>query len=291
LKDSLNPKKSIIIASADTIPPEGWPYEEILAKLRENASYDPPGLASFITSLFASEHRRKGDDRQVLAAYDMAKLKSLASPLEEVASRLAKYAAEPEGLARIKEIRSLVKTMEDGDLVDLGDLLARLAALDDSKIAQPAARALEHLKAAVIAQGRASTEKSESLDISIFFPARAGDTGSWKDAEGNPYESLDFSSSRGVPSWHRVLSVFNNGLVPMIFKVKPPQGRAGARVNVEGIFGGEKGSLMVGGQETPVSGWTENLITFQIPQAKGPREVCITAGGRKSNGVIINVEQ
>ncbi|WP_159716913.1 TfuA-like protein [Geminicoccus flavidas] len=169
-----------IVASQQVVPDEGWAYDAILQGLGR-AVLEAEALGRLIVDSYVADHgrRRQGDVDIVLLDPDPAG--DLARALGALGDALIPL-LEKDGKA-IDGQRMLARTFRNGELVDLGDVADRLAAVCDDRRLQSAVRFLkEQLAASVVhqrsirgfdVQGLAQPDPARS-GLSLVWPRIAG---------------------------------------------------------------------------------------------------------------------
>lgn len=194
LRDSI----SYSVASEETEPGDGWPYDTILRALAANPDMTPRDFAAAIVKKYVASY---SDSQTVTqAACDVAGLQSVAVALNELANQLRNSLLDQAAKSAILQARVQAQAYERADYVDLADFCLLLAANTSvPQFVSPCQKVVQAVEKAVVGHGGTGDRKTNSHGLSIYFPM--------KDVS-QLYKRLDFCSSC---TWDDFLVAFQNG--------------------------------------------------------------------------------
>lgn len=205
-------KTDYIVASAESIPGDGLPYDMVLTELTNNPAMTPEELAVTTVNKYYDFYFTQNRSNALLSAYDMSRFYSFDEKMRELATLLAN---------NIGMIKPNIQSMQDSIISytfvqhrDLGQFINDLTMLSDTAIASKAGEVKALIDDMIVnhkvftANGRSgysARDISGSTGLAIYFP-KAAETS--EDNKSN-YEGLSVNQS-GDSTWYKFL--FNSYL-------------------------------------------------------------------------------
>jgi hypothetical protein len=194
----------ISIGSEETIPNDGWPYDDILSDLKANPTMSESTLATAIVNDYIASYQggSQGSDQSVtLAAFLVSSVSSnLKQSVSDFATKLISKIATYK--TQITNARSNTEDYyydEYADLYDFADeIYSRIA---DAGIRSSAQSVMNNLLSARVAEGH-GPEHPDSYGLTIFWPKTAGEYTS----HSASYKLLDFA---GNSQWDEFLDAYH----------------------------------------------------------------------------------
>ncbi len=164
IKDYAN----VMVASEESEPLEGWPYDRLLADLVSNPSMSAGTLGSHIVNDFVTYYQ--GTDTVTLSAIDLTQIGTVASFVSQFALSVINDTVTP-GSQYISSANSAQYYQGDTDFIDLYDFANQV--LNNPFISNPtgktaAGNIMSAVSSAIIAEG--DTLIGEDHGLSIYFP-------------------------------------------------------------------------------------------------------------------------
>ncbi len=188
-----------LIASEETEPLDGWPYDSILEQLAANTDSTPGNLSKIVVKKYIESYKYTGES-VTQAACDLMKSEQFAGALKALSAALIAGLADTRIQNIIMNARNRVQEYMVTDNVDLINLCQSLKKAGAPKaIADACDRVTGVVKKSpgfVISSGYSGSSMKNSNGIAIYFPAR----------ELSPlYARLDFPKKTG---WGRFLKEY-----------------------------------------------------------------------------------
>lgn len=185
VKDSLD----VTVASEQTEPSDGWPYDTVLAALAAKPHMSAEELAKVVVAKYIASYR-KGDG-VTQAACDLSHLQPMVGSID-VLSKAMKQSLSTSGFAgEIMQVRQQVQAYEVDDYIDLFDFCTLLGQQSTSAAVRSACHAVAGCIGSndlVLASGSKGDSVENSHGISIYFP---------RSSMSNLYGRLDFAALTG----------------------------------------------------------------------------------------------
>jgi hypothetical protein len=209
LRDSVD----MMIASEDTVPRDGWPYERILSALVKFPKATPEQVSTIIVREYLLFYRDQQKD-VTMSACRLEKTKALVAALENLTSDLVGRLSKGKSRGPVLVARALAQEFYMRDYVDLYDFCLHLGRACDNETIRDNCEAVMNAIHAVMEPGDnpSKTEFSsenlvnsfgfsghrlrDSHGVSIYFPCIS---------LSPRYGSLDFAIDSG---WNNFLSQF-----------------------------------------------------------------------------------
>ncbi len=195
------------VASEQTEPGDGWPYDRILALLAKHPEMDAGDLAAAIVKVYLASYAAA--DGVTQSACDLARADELAGAVAGLARALTAAVREAAPRQRILAVRARVQSYDVPENVDLVDLCRLLAAeLPDGAVARSCAAVLRVVGKGggaagaggtggyVVANGSKGAALRDSHGVAIYFPTTA---------VSPLYPRLDWAKATG---WDRFLEAY-----------------------------------------------------------------------------------
>ncbi|HXF63739.1 MAG TPA: clostripain-related cysteine peptidase [Caldilineaceae bacterium] len=166
----------ILVGSQEVEPGDGWPYDRLLAPLRENPALEPGELGRLIVQSYIDHYRTHHPDTAVTqSALNLAAVEPLADCVSALGSALQAALAAPAGLGRLFAALRSAQTFTDRDYIDLVHL-CRLLTTDDqdeiSRLAGQVASACALGGPLVAAEAHHGAAVANAGGLSIYLPVR-----------------------------------------------------------------------------------------------------------------------
>lgn len=185
------------VASEETVPANGFPYNTIMSYLSSNPSTTARELCQKIVEKYGEAYY--GWPLSItLSAIDMSKITDVINALNELADEVT----AKKGWSSIKEVRDLVLSFSGGYQIDLGHLASLLSDRGFSK----ASGLTSAIESAVLSEFH-SKALSYVSGISIYFPSGR---------EYNPFYSDSRRRFLALSSWNDFLKNYFKATAPTI---------------------------------------------------------------------------
>lgn len=180
-----------IVASEESEPNEGWPYDRVLQTLVQNPLLSTAELASRIVRDYIQSYAQRGYSGDVTqSALDLSRIQQLAQPLDDLADDLSRNmaaVAEEVWAAQRKSVRFYHNT-----LWDIGDFCSELArATRNAGVRSAAQRVVQALASGVgqfvLAESHLGAGVNNCTGANIYLPALT--------SVSRYYDELDFARS------------------------------------------------------------------------------------------------
>ena len=185
----------VMVASEETIPGTGNPYDRVLGRLVANPSQDAATLAKGIVDDYDAFYRASGRDATTLAAIDLSRLAALDATVRESAALLAdSLPTERIAIEAARDAAPHYEYANNRDLIAFADELATRA--NSPALRAQAAKLASAARAAVLASRvfvTAGSAVAGSQGLAIYLPAPATTTSQ----ELATYQSLLTSNAAG----------------------------------------------------------------------------------------------
>lgn len=159
------PYARILVASQQTIPGTGWPYDDLLAALVADPGQTPAALGQAI----ADTYHQESSSNSTLSVVDLERLPALSATVSQFGTALA---AADDLFLQIESFRASAAYFSSGSRRDLWGFAAQVEA-DHSvplSLRNTATALLDALSAAVI-YNRVQADHNDAHGLSIYFPA------------------------------------------------------------------------------------------------------------------------
>ena len=167
------PHARVLVASEETEPARGWPYDTLLAALAETPSLAANELGARIVRAYVDSYAGDESASDVTqTALDLTKISDLTTPLDELASALTEEMAE--AAVWLWSAQRHSASFGDGSLRDLTQLCRGLEAKGSARIQQAAAAMRAAMASgpgrAVLAECHRGPKVEECGGLSIYLP-------------------------------------------------------------------------------------------------------------------------
>ncbi len=173
---------SVMVGSQEIEPGEGWPYDDILGRLKANPGMGADELGKIIVGQYIDFYARHYPHLGVTqSAIDVERTGKLVKKLEALARLLQKGVARPATAGRVFDALRKSQSFRDRDYIDLGHFCKNLAAsAPATRIGKAAFKVVEQIQPAagrehsspVIAEGRRGDGLKNAAGLSIYLPSR-----------------------------------------------------------------------------------------------------------------------
>ncbi|MBI2264407.1 MAG: hypothetical protein HYU64_04460 [Armatimonadetes bacterium] len=186
---------TLMVATEESPPSEGWPYDLILGPLAANPSMTPENLAKTMVDGNVSTFPT--------LPYSAVRLQGIADAAQKagafgkvLTANFAPFAVQ------IRAARNATKTYKYPDFADAWDFADRIrSSIAQADIQQAATDFMTSIENAAFYE-KAAGDASHGL--TIFFPVTKGP---WLDFNGNDYSTMAFPLF--APDWHQFLKTYN----------------------------------------------------------------------------------
>jgi hypothetical protein len=197
---------NVFVASEETEPGAGWPYERVLGRLAAQPDAAPQAFgASIVSEYIASYDASAASEVVTQSALDLARVEDAAAALDLLSAALLTGLADPRVYAGIRRARKDAQTFYDRDYLDLVSLCTLFQKYCSSQPISDAAQSLIDLVSPgaegslVLHALSLGSEVQDSHGLSIYFPP---------EGRISPfYETLELSKTN---RWHDFLEGFRN---------------------------------------------------------------------------------
>ncbi|MGE5239325.1 MAG: clostripain-related cysteine peptidase [Chloroflexota bacterium] len=189
------------VASEETEPGDGWPYDSILKSLAAKPEMTPEELSGMIVKSYLASYG--AGDGVTQSALRLANLKRLAGAVDSLGKALKKALANSSLHAAVMTARAKVQEYSRpyDDYCDLLDLCSLLESnLVDAAVRKACADVRKTASDVIVASGYKGSAVDNSQGISIYFPKRS---------LSPLYKTLDFTKAN---SWDEFLQAYLAGL-------------------------------------------------------------------------------
>jgi len=190
--DAAAPYARVFVASEDTVPSTGFPYEALLGPFVASTGT----TAAQLGAAMADTYHDASADNVTLSAVDLDAQPALDAAVSAFADALL---AHPEVFDKVETARAASLAFDDPESVDLGDFAHRVAAMTSCPAdLAAAANALEAQLGRSVLHNRARAPRAPATGLAIYLPGRG--------------ERMDRAYSSGVWSaathWDEFLAAF-----------------------------------------------------------------------------------
>ncbi len=179
-----------MVASEQTEPGEGWPYNTILGALAKNPAMSPRDLSTLIVSKYLASYSNAVEGGVTYSACDLSKAGAVATAVGGLATALKASLKDSASRQRILAVRSQVQAYDVPDNIDLVDFCSLLSKAGANAPTTTACRnVIKAVKSAfVMKQGYKGADMENSNGVAIYFPLQS---------VSPLYAGLDFSKKTG----------------------------------------------------------------------------------------------
>jgi len=190
----------ITVASEQTEPGDGWPYNTLLGLLKAKPAVEAKELAVAVVDKYLASY--KAVDEVTQSACDTSVLPDLTPAIDELAKTMADRIQDPATYGAITQARIHAQSYEVEDYVDLysfAELLQNATTDSALQAACQSARNAVQNSGFVLRSGYKGTEVEDSHGVSIYFPLKK---------ISSLYATLDFAKDT---EWANFLKSFVAG--------------------------------------------------------------------------------
>ena len=185
------------VASEETEPGEGWPYDRILKALAADPGMTPENFSKLIVTQYIDSY--KSGDNVTQSAVRFANLNALTGAISNLGESLLKTIADPSQCVAIMTARAKVQKYsrpydEYCDLLDLCSLLE--ISSTDGQVRTACGAVKTSVMDAIVVSGCKGSAVSKSHGLSIYFP---------KHRLSPLYKTLDFTKAS---AWDKFLEAY-----------------------------------------------------------------------------------
>jgi hypothetical protein len=168
------PYASYLVASEESEPGDGWPYDLVLRQLVDRPDMTPEELGKLIVTSYAQYYRDTHYSSAVTqAALDLARLSALTEPLDRLANRL--IALMPKVKSKIRDAQLESAYFCDNTLWDIADFCGQLSPRTrDKELRQGLKDVQVALKQGtdrlVVSEGHNGSKVLRCRAVSIYLP-------------------------------------------------------------------------------------------------------------------------
>jgi len=175
-----------MVASEETEPGDGWPYELICAPLVQTPSMDAAALAKLIPQAYVQNYASKGKGC-TQSAVDCSKLDELAAAVEFLALKITDACAvETSEIAAAKNALGATQKYSYADNIDLGHFAEMIGQASKDETVKRAAEELRTVYGRVIVENQFTGMAARfSTGMAIYFP---------RYSFNSKYETIKFSA-------------------------------------------------------------------------------------------------
>lgn len=189
---------SILVASEQNEPGEGWPYHQILPALHHPAPLSPEALGVHIAKAYISHWKPHLDEKHDLpltqSVLRLEAIGDLAQAAEDLAETLIPAIKRDRG--SVVPVVYGIQRYGDKSSADLGHLARRaLKHLQDPPVQKAAQRLLDQLRHVVAYSGAIGIGARRTTGVAVYFPSSAMDL-HWS---SRSYDRLAFGKDH--PRW------------------------------------------------------------------------------------------
>jgi hypothetical protein len=185
------------VASEETEPGDGWPYDTVLSALAANPDITPDGLAATVVQKYLASYGARSGVTQ--AACDLGKISDIASAIDGLAKVLVANISDSSLTTAILQARTQVQSYDTADYIDLYDFCELLAAKTTVAAVQTACHEVItalHIPGFVLQSGYKGASMQHSHGVSIYFPQKT---------VSSLYATLDFTKDT---AWEKFLNQY-----------------------------------------------------------------------------------
>jgi len=189
------------VASEETEPGDGWPYDSVLSALTSNPDMTPAELATNVVQKYLVSYGATSGVTQ--AACDLGKVKSIATAIDDLAKVLLANISSSAFVTAILQARTQVQSYDTVDYIDIYDfceLLAAKATLPAVPSACNKVITALHIPGFILQSGYKGASMQHSHGLSIYFPLGA---------ISSLYATLDFTKHT---EWENFLKQYKEKL-------------------------------------------------------------------------------
>ncbi|MEM2899651.1 MAG: clostripain-related cysteine peptidase, partial [Thermoplasmata archaeon] len=159
-----------MVASEETEPGDGWPYNAILGALATTPTMEPLELGKNIVDSYKQFYESAGDYKNTMCVLDLTKINPLCAKVNLIADILLsglESSYSDSYVTKIKNARNSVSNYYSNTHVDLGHIVYLLSSIDAVK---SASTDFTSLKNDVVVYNYAGSANANSKGLSIYFP-------------------------------------------------------------------------------------------------------------------------
>jgi hypothetical protein len=159
------------VGSEETIPWDGFPYDDFLAVVSANPTMSPAQVCQALVNTYCASYNggSQGLDFVTMSAVDLSQIGSVATAVSALGVALA--AALDAHCPEILGAQTAAQTYLDEDFKDLRHVAELLLAnCTDADVQAAAAAVMSAVDAAVIASGYVTDSMKDSTGLSIYYP-------------------------------------------------------------------------------------------------------------------------
>ncbi len=185
------------VASEETEPGDGWPYDTLLSSLAANPNMTAGVLAKTVVEKYLASYDVRSGVTQ--SACDLSKITDISGAIDRLAKALIQNLSDPSLLTQILYSRTQVQSYHTADYIDLYDfceLLAGRASLPAVKTSCHDVLDVLQVPGFVIYSGSKGASVQHSHGVSIYFP---------RGKISSLYGTLDFNKER---AWQEFLTKY-----------------------------------------------------------------------------------
>ena len=166
----LKENASYIVASEETEPGEGWPYEPICSALLKNPEITPVDLSKLIAEAYSQSciSNKKGTTMSVI---DTSSLPALAAEADNFSKVLISALNSDERIRKARISIAEAQKFEVAAYIDLGDFVKRIIAnMDIPEVKQAGETVLMALSKTIVINRLTGSSAKNATGLTIYFP-------------------------------------------------------------------------------------------------------------------------
>jgi hypothetical protein len=166
----LRENASFIVASEETEPGDGWPYDPIFTALLKNPQITGPELSKLIAGAYSQSYlsNKKGTTMSVV---DTSYLPALADAVDDFSKTLLAALTSDERLREVKICVASAEKFEISAYIDLGDFIKLIIeSIGDAEVKEAGEKVLMALSKAIMINSLTGTTAKNATGLAIYFP-------------------------------------------------------------------------------------------------------------------------
>jgi hypothetical protein len=194
----IRPTADFVVASEESEPTDGWPYDTILADLAAKPGMTPADLGKTIVKRYVASYKTRD---VTLALLDLGRGPALAKAVKDLAAQLEAAIASPAEYAAVTKAAKAAQKYDIPDFLDFYDfcdqLTQRVKSASVRKAANATRKALLEESPFVAAEAHKGATVDRSHGAAIYFPMGRANV---------VYDRLDFAK---VSGWGRFVAAYS----------------------------------------------------------------------------------
>ncbi len=160
----------VYAGSEELEPSLGWPYDKILARWVSQPGATAADIARMVTEEYVNSFIADGKDLDdaTYSAFDLSRIDAVDTQIGRLAAQLRQVSGSE--LAAVQKAASQTQTFDDGDYLDVGDLVTNLAAQRLPSLSDETLTSVRQAVSDLVIESRGTSKYTRATGATIWLP-------------------------------------------------------------------------------------------------------------------------